>query len=90
MNFNDTLRGMLTLFIFQTKEGWITLMWDSVDAVGVDQVPIVGYNQLYIIVFVMLVVLLCLLFVNMFVGIVIETYQNEKERISWNSAIEDE
>ena len=37
MNFDNTLSGMLTLFIFQSREGWITLMWDSVDAVGVDQ-----------------------------------------------------
>ena len=39
MNFDDTLRGMLTLFIFQTREGWVGLMWDSVDAVGVDKMP---------------------------------------------------
>ena len=51
-------------------------MWDSVDAVGVNRQPEAGFNQLYVIVFMILVVLLCLLFVNMFVGIVIETYSN--------------
>ena len=49
-------------------------MWESVDAVGVNREPIRGTNQFYIIVFMVLVVLLCLLFVNMFVGVVIETY----------------
>lgn len=42
MNFDNTLRGMLTLFIFQTREGWIGLMWDSVDAKGVNEVPVRG------------------------------------------------
>ena len=65
---------MLTLFIFQTSEGWIGLMWESVDAVGVNREPIRDSNQFYVIVYMMLVVLLCLLFVNMFVGVVIETY----------------
>ena len=36
LNFDNTLRGMLTLFIFQTREGWIGLMENSVDAVAVD------------------------------------------------------
>ena len=85
MNFNNTLRGMLTLFIFQSKEGWFSLMWNSVDAVDVDQQPIKDSNQFYIIVFMILVVLLCLLFVNMFIGVVIETYQSEKESMSFNN-----
>ena len=38
----------------------------------------------------LLVVLLCLLFVNMFVGIVIETYSNQKENISFNNTIDDD
>jgi hypothetical protein len=35
-----------------------------------------------------LVVLLCLLFVNMFVGVVIKTYNEEKEHISLNKLLE--
>ena len=64
-------------------------MWDSVDAVGVDRQPERGFNRFYIIVFMILVVLLCLLFVNMFVGIVIETYSNQKENISFNNMIDE-
>ena len=49
-------------------------MWSSVDAVGVDFEPERGANVAYVLVFMILVVLLCLLFVNMFVGNVIDTY----------------
>jgi len=36
----------------------------------------------------MLVVLLCILFVNMFVGVVIKTFNEEKEYISFNLLLE--
>jgi len=71
LNFDDTLRGILTLFIFQSREGWVGLMWDSVDAKGVDEVPVRNNNVFLIILFIFLVIILCLLFVNMFVKIVI-------------------
>ena len=74
LNFDNTGRGMLSLFIFQSKEGWIGLMFDCVDAVGVDIEPVRGTNKVYVAIFMVLVILLCLLFVNMFVGIVIDTY----------------
>lgn len=81
---------MLTLFVFQTKEGWIGIMWDSVDAVGVDMSPVEGYNPGYIILYMILVIILCLLLVNMFVGIVIETYNKEKDGLTFNQLLTNE
>ena len=34
LNFDDTLRSMLTLVTIQTTEGWIDVMWNSVDSRG--------------------------------------------------------
>lgn len=90
LNFDDTLRGMLTLFIFQSREGWIGLMWDSTDAVGVDQAPVEGNNPFFIILYMVLVIALCLLFVNMFVRVVIETYNVEKDFMNFNRLLSDE
>ena len=84
MNFDDTLRGMLSLFIFQSREGWVGLMWDSVDAKGVDEVPVRNNNAVYIILYIFLVIMLCLLFVNMFVRVVIQTYTLQKDFLSFN------
>jgi hypothetical protein len=58
----------LTLFTIATTEGWIGVMWDSVDAVGPDIVPIRNNMRVYIILYVVIVILNCLLFVNLFVG----------------------
>ena len=75
---------MLTLFIFSTREGWIGLMEDSVDAIGVDFVGKRGNNLFYILLYVLLVIALCLLFINMIVRIVIMTYNTQKDFISFN------
>lgn len=40
LNFDNTAQGLLTLFIFQSREGWVNLMWDSVDAAGIDKAGI--------------------------------------------------
>ena len=71
LNFDNTLQGMLTLFIFQTREGWVGLMDDSIDAVGVDFVGVRGNSPYYVFLYIFMVVILCLLFTNMFVRIVI-------------------
>lgn len=34
LNFDTTLNSVLTLVTIQTTEGWIDVMWSSVDAVG--------------------------------------------------------
>ena len=45
------------------------------------------YNILYILVFMVLVVIICLLFVNMFVGVVVKTYQDQKDKIGFNNIL---
>ncbi len=65
-------------------------MWDSVDAKGIDQVGVRDNNYFFIVVYILLVIILCLLFVNMFVRIVIETYNIEKDFLSLNSLLTDQ
>ena len=60
------------------------MMWDSVDAKGINEVPVRGNNPFFIIFYIFLVIILCLLFVNMFVRIVIETYNIEKDFLDFN------
>ena len=65
------------------------MMWDSVDAKGVDLMPVKDNAPFFIIMYVVLVILLCLLFVNMFVRIVVTTYNTEKEFLSYNKLLSD-
>ena len=76
---------MLALSVIQSHEGWVDLMWSSVDATEVDFAPIENY-QLYIFVPLTLIVIfvICLLFLNLFVGVVIETFNTQQELLTNN------
>ena len=65
-------------------------MWDSVDADGVNLVPVRDNSPYYIVFYVILVIILCLLFVNMFIRVVIQTYNMEKDFLSFNSLLNEE
>jgi len=49
-----------------------------------------GNNPFYIILYMFLVIAICLLFVNMFVRVVIETYNVEKDFMNFNRLLTDE
>ena len=84
MHFDDTLWSLLTLFTVQTTEGWIGVMWDSTNAVGVDLQPQENSAPYMAIVFIVLIIIISMLFLNLFVGVVIETFNAEKDLLSCN------
>jgi len=87
LNFDTTLDSLLSLLTIQSTEGWIDVMWDSVDAVNPYYQPKVNNQPGYIIYMMLMVVIICMLFLNLFVGVVIETFNREKERLSYNQML---
>lgn len=87
LNFDSTPWSVLTLITIQTTEGWIDVMWSSVDAVGPYLQPIENYNPFMIIYTMILVIVICMLFMELFVGVVIETFNNQKEIMTGNSSL---
>ena len=65
-------------------------MDDSIDSVGVDYVGVRGSNTYFIFFYIFMVIILCLLFTNMFVRIVIQTYNMEKDFLSFNRILTDQ
>ena len=65
-------------------------MWDSVDASGVNLVPVRNNSPYFVIVYVFLVIILCLLFINMVVRAVIMTYNIEKDFLNFNRLLSDQ
>ena len=49
-------------------------MWSAVDAVGPYKQPIENYNWVMIPYMMILVIIICMLFMELFVGIIIETF----------------
>ena len=71
---------MLVLFSIQTKEGWFDpVMWSEVDGTQVDHQPREWSKPQYIVFAIGVNIITNLLFLNLFVGVVIETFKKQKD-----------
>ena len=76
MNFDNILRGMLTLFVLSTLEGWPDYMIFFMDA-GDDEnsAPIINNNPYTFIFFVVFIFVGSLFLLNLFIGILFLNYR---------------
>jgi hypothetical protein len=69
-HFDNTLNGMLTLFVISTTEGWLDIMYSGVDAVGPRLEPEFEHNIWFFFLFMIFVLFGNLLMINLLVGVV--------------------
>ncbi|KAK7881056.1 hypothetical protein WMY93_032328 [Mugilogobius chulae] len=72
-NFDNLLQALLSLFVMYSKDGWVNIMYDGIDAVGPDIQPITQFNPwraLYFILF----MITCVLLLDMFIGTLVDTW----------------
>lgn len=86
-NFDNLAKALLTLFVFSTKDGWVTIMYDGIDAVDIDKEPIKNHNKWNVLFFVAFLLLAGFVVLNMLVGVVVENFQKcrdmiEKDRLA--------
>ena len=74
MNVNFNFQALLTLFVFATRDGWVSIMYSGVDAVGVDEQPQRDYSKWNVLYFVAFLLLAGFVVLNMLVGIVVENF----------------
>ncbi|XP_048580456.1 voltage-dependent N-type calcium channel subunit alpha-1B isoform X2 [Nematostella vectensis] len=79
-NFDDVPSAMLTLFSASTGEGWPTAMYHTVDATHVDRGPRRDNNIQMSIYMVCIVVIFSFFFLNIFVALIIVTFQEQGEK----------
>ncbi|XP_075318472.1 voltage-dependent T-type calcium channel subunit alpha-1H-like [Odontesthes bonariensis] len=70
-NFDNILQALMSLFVMYSKNGWVNLMYDGLDAVAVDIQPVRNYNELALAYFVVFVSFFLL---DMFISIIAETF----------------
>ncbi|CAF3877318.1 unnamed protein product [Rotaria magnacalcarata] len=75
-NFDNLGQAVLTLFILASKDGWVEIMYNAIDAVDVDVQPIRNYSEAKLIYFISFILIVSFFVVNMFVGVIIENFQN--------------
>lgn len=88
-NFDNAIQSILTLFAMATSEGWVEVMWSGVDSSGINKEPILENNMVWVFFFIAFMVIGSLFVLNLFVGVVINTFDNEKELLSKNHLLTD-
>lgn len=79
-NFDSTINAMLTLFIMMTTEGWVDVMNDGVDSVGILKQPKQNANIALVLFFVAFMIVGSQFIINLFVGVVIDNFNTIKEK----------
>lgn len=78
-NFDDLGKALMSLFVLSSRDGWVNIMYTGLDAVGVDQQPIVNHNEWRLLYFIAFILLVGFFVLNMFVGVVVENFHRCRE-----------
>ncbi|XP_038117628.1 voltage-dependent T-type calcium channel subunit alpha-1G isoform X4 [Culex quinquefasciatus] len=78
-NFDDLGKALMSLFVLSSRDGWVNIMYTGLDAVGVDQQPIVNFNEWRLLYFIAFILLVGFFVLNMFVGVVVENFHRCRE-----------
>ncbi|XP_055304336.1 voltage-dependent T-type calcium channel subunit alpha-1G [Sitodiplosis mosellana] len=78
-NFDDLGKALMSLFVLSSRDGWVNIMYTGLDAVGVDQQPVVNFNEWRLLYFIAFILLVGFFVLNMFVGVVVENFHRCRE-----------
>uniref|UniRef100_A0AAR2JQD4 Ion transport domain-containing protein n=1 Tax=Pygocentrus nattereri TaxID=42514 RepID=A0AAR2JQD4_PYGNA len=73
-NFDNLGQALMSLFVLSCKDGWVNIMYDGLDAVGVDQQPVRNHNPWMLLYFISFLLIVSFFVLNMFVGVVVENF----------------
>ncbi|XP_058273774.1 voltage-dependent L-type calcium channel subunit alpha-1C isoform X5 [Hemibagrus wyckioides] len=79
-NFDDVLQGMMALFAVSTFEGWPGLLYKAIDSHAEDAGPIYNYRVVISVFFIIYIIIIAFFMMNIFVGFVIVTFQEQGEQ----------
>ncbi|XP_051627665.1 voltage-dependent L-type calcium channel subunit alpha-1S isoform X2 [Manacus candei] len=78
-HFNNVFSAMMSLFTVSTFEGWPELLYMAIDTNAEDAGPIYNYRMEIAMFFIIYIILIAFFMMNIFVGFVIVTFQEQGE-----------
>uniref|UniRef100_A0AAQ5YGL0 Ion transport domain-containing protein n=1 Tax=Amphiprion ocellaris TaxID=80972 RepID=A0AAQ5YGL0_AMPOC len=78
-NFDNLLQALISLFVMYSKDGWVSIMYNGLDAVGVDQQPVKNYNKWVLLYFISFMIMSFFL-LDMFIGVMVETFHQCQQK----------
>uniref|UniRef100_G1L6I6 Voltage-dependent L-type calcium channel subunit alpha n=1 Tax=Ailuropoda melanoleuca TaxID=9646 RepID=G1L6I6_AILME len=79
-NFDNVLSAMMALFTVSTFEGWPALLYKAIDSNGENAGPVYNYRVEISIFFIIYIIIVAFFMMNIFVGFVIVTFQEQGEK----------
>lgn len=79
-NYDDVLAAMLTLFTVQTGEGWPNVLQHSMDSTFEDLGPLPRFRMEMSLFYIIFFIVFPFFFVNIFVALIIITFQEQGEK----------
>ncbi|KAM8961278.1 voltage-dependent T-type calcium channel subunit alpha-1H isoform 2-T2 [Pelodytes ibericus] len=73
-NFDNLGQALMSLFVLSSKDGWVNIMYDGLDAVATDVQPIRNHNPWMLLYFISFLLIVSFFVLNMFVGVVVENF----------------
>uniref|UniRef100_A0A6Q2YKZ9 Voltage-dependent T-type calcium channel subunit alpha n=1 Tax=Esox lucius TaxID=8010 RepID=A0A6Q2YKZ9_ESOLU len=74
-NFDNLGKALMSLFVVASKDGWVDIMYQGLDAVGIDKQPIINHRPSMLLYFISFLLIVSFFVLNMFVGVVVENFQ---------------
>ena len=87
--FDDSVSALLVFFVTSTAAGWSDLMMLCATSTQIDYLPLPDSEAsiIWIIFFIVFVIVGCFFFINLFVGVVISTFNIEHDKIGGNNLL---
>ncbi|KAK2888750.1 hypothetical protein Q8A67_014125 [Cirrhinus molitorella] len=73
-NFDNLGQALMSLFVLASKDGWVNIMYHGLDAVAIDQQPVINNNPWMLLYFISFLLIVSFFVLNMFVGVVVENF----------------
>jgi len=87
-HYDNILHAMLTLFVVSTFEGWPGILYVSIDSNEADVGPKQDFRQSVFFFYFIYLIIIAFFMINIFVGFVIVTFQNEGEAAFQDCALD--
>ena len=88
MNFDTLGDSFWTITSIASREGWTKVLWNTIDSKAVDEVPVLNNRFFTGSLYTMAIMfIITLLFLNLFIGVVIETFNMQKALSSYNQVL---
>ncbi|XP_055359842.1 sodium channel protein type 4 subunit alpha B-like isoform X2 [Betta splendens] len=82
VNFDNVGLGYLSLLQVATFKGWMEIMYAAVDSRGVEEQPVREINLYMYIYFVVFIIFGSFFTLNLFIGVIIDNFNQQKRKIS--------